>query len=162
MPIPLRRHIEYARGYLTLGMLAEAASELEQAQPEERKSIDLLRVRIDLHMERKEWDNVIALAPEVCTATPADEGAWIAWAFALHELKQTSEARDVLLKAEPLLGSKCSVLQYNLACYACVLGNTQEAKKRLAKACRLDPTWRDSALNDPDLAAMKDFIATLS
>ena len=48
------------------------------------------------------------------------------------------------------------MLHYNLACYECLLGNHLEARKRLARACKMDPSWNDAAKDDPDL---KDLFA---
>jgi hypothetical protein len=64
------------------------------------------------------------------------------------------EAQDVLLKAEPLHGKKNSVLHYNLACYACLLGDMKEARQRLEIACKMDDKFKASALDDEDLRAL--------
>ncbi len=56
-------------------------------------------------------------AKPVCTAAPSDVNDWVHWAYALRELQRVEEARDVLLKAEPLNADKEPVIRYNLACY---------------------------------------------
>jgi len=152
--IPDRRHLEYARGYIELGMVAEATHELEAIASEARMSTEALRVWVDLHMESKQWNQVVAAAKPVCEATPKDFGAWIAWAYALRELQQVKEAQAVLLRAEPLHSTNCAVLHYNLACYACLLGNKKEALRRLAVACKMDDQWKAAALEDEDLRAL--------
>ncbi len=152
--IPTHRRIEYARGYLELGMSKEAAAELNTIASSDQNSIAVLRVYVDLFMDTKQWTKVIAAAEPVCKSTPKDEGAWIAWAYALRELQQTKEAQDVLLRAEPLHEKTCDVLHYNLACYACLLGNLKEARRRLTKAIKMDKQWQESALSDTDLETM--------
>ena len=161
MPIPTRRHIEYAQGYLALGMPKEAEAELNAVVEHEQEQIEVLRLRVDLHLESKRWAKVLSLAPSVCKASPESEATWIAWAFALHELKRTGEAQSVLLKAEPFHGSKSAVLHYNLACYACMLGQLDEAKRRLSTASKMDQAWLQTALDDPDLQAMRDHVIKL-
>lgn len=161
MPISTRRRLEYARGYLMLDLLKEAAAELNAIPRDDRKSVDVRRVRLDLEMESKRWNRVILSAQNLSTSLPKDEGVWIAWAFALHELKRTQEAQDVLLRAEPLHGAHCAVLHYNLACYACMLGNLPEARRRLGLAFDMDPQWRTAASDDPDLQALQGEIAKL-
>ena len=47
--IPIKRHLEYASGYLALGMLNEASDELEMIQGDEALSADVMRLRIDLY-----------------------------------------------------------------------------------------------------------------
>lgn len=161
MPIPTRHRLEYAQGYLALGLVRQASAELSAIAKEDRNAPEVVRVRIDVDMEARRWKAVVARASRVCRLSPENEGAWIAWAFALHELKRTGEARGVLLKAEPLHGTKSAVLQYNLACYACVLGDLAEARRRLAAASKMDRQWLTAALDDPDLWAMRDELAGL-
>src|SRR6266567_1427524 len=76
-------------------------------------------------------------------------------AVALHELKRTEEARNVLL---PVLNKFRDnyMMRYNLACYSCRMGNLREASKWLEEAIDLDKTGvvRCMALEDPDLEAL--------
>ena len=60
----------------------------------------------------------------------------------------------MLLKAEAIHGENSAILHYNLACYACQLGDIEEAKSRLSTACKMDPQFKATALDDPDLEAM--------
>jgi hypothetical protein len=41
-----------------------------------------------------------------------------------------------------------------LACYACLLGDEVEARRRLKAAFKRDEVWKQSALEDTDLEAM--------
>jgi len=152
--IPVRRRVEYGRGYLELGLLKEAEAELDAIPENEQSDLNVLEVRVDLHMELKHWVRVIGTAQLVCTQRPTNERAWIAWAYALRELQRIEEAKAVLLRAEALHGAKCGVLHYNLACYYCLLGDLKEAERRLKRACILDQSWREAALQDLDLKAL--------
>lgn len=153
--ISLRRRLQYARGYLDLGMHEACAAELRAINPVDEAELPVLELWIDLWMETKAWDGVIAVAPDVCRRRPASERAWIAWAYALREKQQVSDARAVLLDAEAHHGGSCAVLHYNLACYECLLGNLDEAEWRLQRACKLDPHWHELALEDPDLRDLR-------
>jgi hypothetical protein len=53
---------------------------------------------------------------------------------------------------------KSAELHYNLACYACLLGDMKEARQRLEIACKMDDHFKASAL-DEDLRALWDDIA---
>ena len=152
--IPDRRHLEYARGYIELGMVAEATHELEAIASEARMSTEALRVWVDLHMESKQWNQVVAAAKPVCEATPKDFGAWIAWAYALRELQQVKEAQAVLLRAEPLHSTNCAVLHYNLACYEERWGNLTVARQCVQAAIQLNSAIKKNARQDPDLAEL--------
>jgi len=61
-----------------------------------------------------------------------------------------AEARRFLLADEALLKDRW-IFHYNMACYACKLGDMEEAKGYLNAACKVNPTCRLQALDDPDL-----------
>lgn len=84
------------------------------------------------------------------------ENSWIGWAYALRELEQVEEAREVLLKAEIRHGKASAVLHYNLACYDSLLGELASARARLATACRMDGRFKQAAKDDPDLRALRE------
>ena len=73
---------------------------------------------------------------------------------ALREMKRVPEAKAVLLDAEPIHGKASGVLHYNLACYHCLLGELEETKTRLRRACQLSDEFKTCALEDPDLKAL--------
>lgn len=154
--ITTRKRLEYAQGYIGLGMLKDASNELDLIEGEDRDQLAVRRVWIDLHMEGKQWDAVVKLAEQVAPATPKDEQAWIAWAYALRELQRIKEAKAVLLTAEKEHGHNSAILHYNLACYACLLSYMAEANKRLKKAIKLDKRFEDEWADDPDLRGLLD------
>lgn len=159
--ISTRRHLQYASGHIELGMFKEAVAELEAIKPADRPLPAVISVRIELHMAAKQWNRVITFAQELIRLAPEEDKGWITHAYALRELEQIEEAQTVLLAAEPLHGKKCGVLHYNLACYACLLGNKPEAKRRLKIAFKQDKAWKQSALEDPDLKAMRSIIVAM-
>ena len=139
-----------------LGMLVQAAEELAvltTAELAESESIELL---LDLEMERKNWPEAIDLAHEYSQRRPKEEKGWICWAYALREAQRIPEARSVLLDAESLHGKKCGLLHFNLACYYCLLGELPEARRRLARAVSLQPSFAVEAKEDPDLKPLFD------
>ena len=159
--IQKQRRLEYARGYMELGLLEEAESELDAIAEDDQSALDVLELRVDLHMELKQWPRVVGTAQLVCEKKNTCDRAWIAWAYALRELQRIEEAKAVLLRAETWHGSKSGVLHYNLACYHCLLGEMEEAERRLKRACILDPSWRAVALEDSDLKTMRARIASV-
>ena len=121
---------------------------------------EMLEVRCELYHAAKHWELLIAVARGLARKAPGNSQGWIMWAFALREQQKVAEARDVLLEAEPH-HPKCGNLHYNLSCYYCLLGDQEEAKRRLRKACKLEKQWKAAALDDPDLKGMWDQIASL-
>ncbi len=153
--IPTRRRLEYASGYIGLGMHQEAADELKLIAEEEQESPEALRLWLALYHETKAWESLIAVAETLVGAEPDEEHGWISWAYALRELDRVNEAQEVLLQAEVLHGKSSAVLHYNLACYACLLGDHVDAKQRLATAFAMDAEFKSAASDDPDLEAMR-------
>jgi Flp pilus assembly protein TadD len=86
-------------------------------------------------------------------------------AFALHELKRTAEAEVLLLPALDKL-PKEPTIAYNLACYACVLGRVEEARRLLERAITVSGKHGSEvklmALDDVDLAALWSSPSTTS
>jgi hypothetical protein len=56
-----------------------------------------------------------------------------------------------------------AIIAYNLACYACQLGDLTRAKLWLARAARQRGKLplKEMALEDPDLAPLREYLATL-
>lgn len=149
--IPAQRHRDYARGYLALGLVDEAALELGHLTREDLDDTDSVDVLVDAGMEMRNWPAVVNSAQELTARRPADDKGWISWAYALRELGRVEEARDVLLRAEALHGRTCAVLHYNLACYYSLLGELGEARRRLALSVRMHPPFGEGAKEDPDM-----------
>ncbi|HEV2695008.1 MAG TPA: hypothetical protein VG347_19090 [Verrucomicrobiae bacterium] len=86
---------------------------------------------------------------------PGNSWGWIQWAFSLHELKRTKEARGVLLAIADKFPDE-TMIPYNLACYNCQLGERKEALTWLERAIDLEgkKNIRLMALADPDLEPM--------
>lgn len=138
-----------------LGMLADAASELAKVPREDDENREVLEVRLDLATQRKNWKTAVKCGEVLATKYPELEAGWIGWAYALRELQKIEEAKAVLLEAEPRHGKKSALLHFNLACYYALLGDVPTARERLARACKLDVRFKDEALTDPDLEAVR-------
>jgi Flp pilus assembly protein TadD len=154
--IPTRKHLDYALGYIELNLLSEARDELALIKPEDRQTPAVLGIQIELAMARSTWTRVITLAAQVTAAVPALERPWIAWAYALREKQRITDAREVLLRGERAIADPSPLVDYNLACYYCLLGDLPEARRRLKRACAREPEWKTEATADPDLAALNN------
>lgn len=147
------KRVRFASGYTELGMLNEASDELEAIESEDRFLPEVLAARVELHVTAKHWETVVGVARELTFRAPSNPSGWISWAYALRELNRIAESKAVLLEAEQA-GVSCAVLHYNMACYHSLLGETEEAKKRLNRACSMDERFKTEALDDPDLEAL--------
>ncbi|MEI7820431.1 MAG: tetratricopeptide repeat protein [Verrucomicrobiota bacterium] len=53
-------------------------------------------------------------------------------------------------------------VRYNLACYECASGDLEEAKRLIREAIEDDPNEKEGALKDPDFAAIREEIASMT
>lgn len=151
----MQRTLEAAQGYMSLGLPDDALEELDRLRGEDAAAPMVAGLKIEIHQERKEWGKARELAEAMAKAEPSDPHWWIAWAYALRREKTVHEARGVLWEAvqrHPGVG----LIHYNLACYACVLGELAKARELLGKARALEPGVREMALKDDDLLALRE------
>ena len=147
-----QRHLDAAQGWFELGNCIEVTEELEQITPEMRGHPSVLEVRYHIYAAAKKWEYAAEIARAISEMVSDSPFGWIHHAYALHELKLTQEARNVLLPAVDKF-PKEYIIRYNLGCYACQLGNLKEARDWLKQASDLASTKQIKlmALSDPDL-----------
>lgn len=147
-------HLSYALGYLQLELVDEAREELSALTAEFLATPPALAVRLEVAMADNAWEEVIALAPELVGHDATQERPWVAWAYALRERERVAEAQETLMAGARLIRDPSPLVAYNLACYACLLGETAEASRLLAGVFSRDKSWRSVAREDPDLAPL--------
>ena len=79
----------------------------------------------------------------------------------LIKLSRTTESVSLLREAFCRSKKSADAVCYNLACYECLTGNTEEAKRLIAFHLKLHPEMKEQALKDSDFEAIKDFISLL-
>jgi hypothetical protein len=149
------RRLQYAQGYLTLGLTAEAAVELEGISPPDRETPEVMDAGMHLLYIGEKWQPLFDLSGACTARFPQRLEGWINLAFAARRLKGVAWAKALLLKVEPTFGSTHALVPYNLACYHCLLGEMTDARRRLSVAFQLDPSLRKIAADDEDLKALR-------
>ena len=149
MPDPLQA----ALGYLELGMIEEANAEIESMPPEEKTRTDVLEMRLEIYREAKSWVHMEVVARELLRRMPEHPSHWVDVGIALRRTESVQAARGLLETAEAMFPENATI-QFNIGCYACLLGDIEEAKRRVERATELDPQFKLLALDDPDLEAM--------
>ena len=152
--ISAEKYLNYAEAYLVLGLVTEAREEVRRAEAVAGRTLPVLQARLEVSFAANAWDEVLIAAPDVLALAADNERATIAWAYAARELQQVELAREILQRAERWLGATCALLHYNLACYECLLGEVESARRRLAHAVAMDARLADGARDDPDLHAL--------
>ena len=146
--------LSHVQGYLGLGMVAEAAAELEQLPESERDTTPVLSLRIAIFQEQKNWPALRDASIELVRRLPGEAGGWITWAYAVRRADSLAAAEEVLRIAETKHPDEPTI-QFNLGCYACQLGDLATARARVARAIALDPSFKALAAADPDLAPLR-------
>ena len=147
-----QRHLDAAQGWFELGNCMEATEELEQITQEMRGHPSVLEVRFHVFAAAKKWDYAAEIAKAISEFVPDNSFGFIHQAYSLHELKRTQDAWNVLLSVVDKF-PKDYIIRYNLACYACLLGNLKAARAWLKRASDLAGTKQIKlmALKDADL-----------
>jgi tetratricopeptide (TPR) repeat protein len=155
-------HLSAAIGWLELGDWHEANEELEKITPAFRAHADVLATRLAIYAKAKKWERCVDIGNALVKAIPNRSSGWLQRSFALHELKRTQDAADLLLPAAVLFPKEW-LIRYNLACYACQLGKRKEAWEWLEFAFDLSDSKavKLMALNDPDLETLWTEIAEI-
>ena len=148
-------YLNAATGWLELGNLREAWAELGQVSEGARGSRAALDLEWRLHAESRDWPPALDIAVRLVAMDPDDPTGWIHQSYALHELGRTAEARHRLLSVATRFAGIATVC-YNLACYACRLGELEEARGWLERAVRLrrKDEIKAMALQDSDLVRL--------
>ena len=149
---PDTHHLSAAEGWLELGNHAEALTELNLVSQAEQGHVEVLGLRWSISAHLNLWEQCVTIATSIIELAPKNVFGWIHRSYALHELKRTNEARDLLqpaLKRFP----KNETIPYNLACYECQLGDVDAARDWLRRAMKLrkPAELKAQALEDPDL-----------
>jgi len=150
----LKWRLAHARGYLGLGMIEDAAAELDLIPAEAAQETDVLALRALVLQEQANWPRLTTVARELVLRRPAVAGWWITWAYATRRTESLVAAETILLEAERSHPREPAI-QFNLGCYACLRGNLTEARRRIDQAIALDKSFREAAATDPDLAALR-------
>lgn len=155
-------HLRAAEGWLELGNAREAQTELDCLSAAIQGRVEVLQVRWDILAKFKSWEECFMVAARIIELAPDEVLGWLHRSYALHELKRTAEARDLLLPAVKRF-PKVETIAYNLACYECQLGDLGSARSWLHRAMKLhDPSeLRSRALEDADLKPLWDEIRAL-
>jgi Tfp pilus assembly protein PilF len=157
--ISTRRHVSRAQGYLELGMVAEAATEVASICTADHDATEVIAVRLALLQEKQDWPAVRELAGEFVRRMPAEAAGWVTWAYATRRAVSLEQAEKILLAAEKRHPAEATI-QFNLGCYACQRGDLLEARRRVNCASKLDPKFIGVAATDPDLAPLRAADAT--
>mgnify|MGYP000846674460 FL=1 len=156
----MEKQIQAAVGYLELGMLFEANEEIESLAPKLKTSSPVLCVRLEIYRSAKKWSLMEVVARELWKRHPDDSAYWINLAWATRRSESIEAAQIILLEALEKFPND-AMTNYNLGCYACQLGDMDNAKRFVGDAIKLDSKYKLMALDDDDLEPLWDSLASV-
>ena len=147
----LEKHLSYAKGWLALGKIDEAALELEEVPHGLKLDPSLLSFRCDLYKSAGQWDMLASISKHLVGVEPLEPWHWLNWAYGTRRHESVEAAERILLRAQEE-HPKSATIHFNLACYASQQGHFAETAELLAKATALKEEFKKLADEDPDLA----------
>jgi tetratricopeptide (TPR) repeat protein len=151
-----QHYLDAAEGWLGLGDHLSANEELEQITPELKAHPKVLLVRLQIYWSKKNWEGCVEIAGAVVKLCPDIADGWIGRSYALHELKRTQEAFDLLSLAKNKFPENHTIT-YNLACYCSQLNRLDEAQDWFKKAMAInEQIVKRMAIDDLDLKPLWD------
>jgi hypothetical protein len=157
---PDTHYLLAAQGWLELGNQAEAFHELDKIAPAVRMHPDVVKMRWQIYGKAQPWRTVLDIAKTICRLEPISLGQSKPPQAAVPLSVSENQVRS---KAAAIRLPDLYAIPYNLACYACQLGNVSEAWEWFQMAIEMSDfeELRRLALNDPDLAPLWDRIRGL-
>jgi len=146
--------LEKVRGYLDLGMIDEAAREIEKLPATRRGTEEAQEMRIIVQLDRGDLASAFALCETLCDLAQDNHAGFIQGAYCLHEMERTEEAIEHLQSGPQTLRDE-PLYFYNLGCYELAMGRDQAAVTWLEQSFQMDPIHRKKALSDPDLKSVR-------
>jgi tetratricopeptide (TPR) repeat protein len=153
--VNLKWRLSHVRGYLELGMVKHARAELAAIPAEDAQRPEVIALRVAMLQATEQWRPLRKLAGELAAAQPTEANWWVIWAYAARRASSVKAADKILRQAEEHHPDDATI-QFNLGCYACLLGDLAGAKARLVRAIALDSDYLKNACDDPDLQALRD------
>jgi tetratricopeptide (TPR) repeat protein len=153
---PHHHNLLAAQGWFELGNSLEAAAELDTIPTALRAHPDVLELRWQIYAKAGQWEACLDIGRAMVKLAPDRPMSWLRRSVALHGLKQFSEAEDLLFPAVEMFPDNGHI-RYDLACYACLLGDNNRAREWLEQAFALanGKHFRLMALSDPDLEGLR-------
>jgi tetratricopeptide (TPR) repeat protein len=151
-------------GWLELGNVEEAKAEFEKVSQELRGHPDVLEVHWLVHAQEKNWDDGLAIAQALVATAPERSSGWLHQSYAMRRATDggLQAAWDALVPAFKMF-PKEPTIPYNLSCYACQMGQLDEARLWLDRAIKVGSKEKIKfmALNDADLEPLREEIKEL-
>jgi Flp pilus assembly protein TadD len=144
-------------GWLELGNTREARLELDALPSSYADRTEVMDLRWLLHARESDWDGALAVAERLVALHPEDSSGWLHRAYAIRRVPAggLTQATELLRPAFEKFPSEPTI-PFNLACYACQLGELEDARRWLREAFKRgdEAVIKGMALADRDLETL--------
>jgi tetratricopeptide (TPR) repeat protein len=157
-------YLSAALGWMELGNCSEARAELAKVNSALANHPAVLEVTWSVYASEKDWANALHAA-ELLVKSAADHPAgWLHRAYAIRRVPGGGlhAAWDVLISAVDRFPQEATI-PYNLACYACQMGELDEARRWFQRALAVGEKakLKSMAVSDTDLQPLWAEISSL-
>ena len=153
--------LQRANGFRMLEMFADAESELSSIPLEDLMQKEVLAMKVAVRQDSSDWKGMQKPARILRELFPDEADWWIADAYATRRSESIESARELLLEGEKLHAENACI-KYNLACYACRSGDPDKALQLLLAARSIESKYLKMALEDEDLAEIRDALLSIA
>jgi hypothetical protein len=151
---PDTHYLSAALGWMELGNCAEARAELCRITPTLSHHPSVLEVRWAISASEENWSEALGVAQDLVECDSGRAIGWLHQAYALRRAPRggLQAAWKALLPAVDRFPEEATI-PYNLACYACQMGQLDEARRWLRRAVAVGEgaKIKSMAAGDPDL-----------
>ncbi len=112
--ISTARRLEYANGYIMLGLLNAAADELQLIRAKDRAEPEVLELLMELYKTSHRWRRLVATARQHAKLWPGKKEGWVMWAQGLRHSGRPTAARSVLRRGRARR-RRCAAAKNSLA-----------------------------------------------
>ena len=120
----------------------------------------MLGLRLEIYRTAQKWKMMEVVASKLKRRQPDDPVHWNNLAFSIRR-KDSIKAPQILLLEALEKFPNDAMTRYNLGCYACKLGDLEDAKKLAGEAIKMDSKFKLLALEDADLEPLWDSHASV-
>lgn len=149
-----------AEGYLTLKLPHDAWETLDEIDPEERGSLPVISIRLEILSSMQRWKEVSRIGREAISQFPQAGHLYLQTSYGVRRHENLTAAYLILSSGNHALSDN-ALFHFNMACYECQLGQQDSARLRLKQAIKLNRLCKQMALDDPDLEPMWQMISSL-
>ncbi len=154
MNLEVRKHIEFASGYLDLKMFEEAMREADAAVELAPTDPHALAMKSAVLWQQNRLNEAEPIIAKLAKIKPDDSGIWINLAYIRRRTQSLDAAVETLQHAFDA-NPRDALAHFNMACYRAVQLRTSEALELLRSAFHLDPKLRTLAKAEHDFDQLR-------